>query len=66
MRPDMVRLSEYAVEFRYPGESATVKDATEAISIMQRSRVDLRIALGLEDSRTLAKSRRQGQKRHAQ
>src|SRR5450830_942089 len=22
MRPDMVRLSEYAVEFRYPGESA--------------------------------------------
>lgn len=64
MRPDMVRLSEYAVEFRYPGESATVQDATEAISIMQRSRLDLRIALGLEDSRTLAKPRRQRQKRH--
>lgn len=64
MRPDMVRLSEYAVEFRYPGESATVQDATEAISIMQRSRLNLRIALGLEDSRTLAKPRRQRQKRH--
>lgn len=64
MRPDMVRLSEYAVEFRYPGESATVKDATEAISIMQRSRLDLRIALGLEDSRTLTKPRSQRQKRH--
>ncbi|MFA5043614.1 MAG: HEPN domain-containing protein [Kiritimatiellia bacterium] len=65
MRPDMVRLSEYAVEFRYPGESATVKDATDAISIMQRSRMDLRIALGLEDSQTLAKSCRQRKKSYA-
>lgn len=63
MRPDMVRLSEYAVEFRYPGESAAVKDAREAISIMQRSRMDLRTALGLEDSGASVKPRRQRKKR---
>lgn len=50
MRPDMVRLSEYAVEFRYPGESAAAKDAKVAVSIMQKSRVDLRTTLGLKGS----------------
>lgn len=64
MRPDMVRLSEYAVEFRYPGESATAEDATEAIAIMKRSRLDLRAALGLEGNGTSAKLRRKQQKWH--
>jgi HEPN domain-containing protein len=42
MRPDMVRLSVYAVEFRYPGESATVEDARTAVAIMKRARAELR------------------------
>jgi len=46
-RDDMIRLSSYAVEFRYPGESATSTDAKEAIRIMKRSRSELRSVLGL-------------------
>ncbi len=42
MRPDMVRLSAYAVEFRYPGESANEDDAKSAVDIMKRSRHDFR------------------------
>ena len=48
MRPDMVRLSVYAVEFRYPGESATAEDAKAAVAIMNRARADLRSAFGLK------------------
>jgi HEPN domain-containing protein len=47
MRPDMVRLSVYAVEFRYPGESATPADARSSVAIMKRARMALRDALGL-------------------
>ncbi|MFO7535941.1 MAG: HEPN domain-containing protein [Kiritimatiellia bacterium] len=47
LRPDMVRLSVYAVEFRYPGESATNGDAKIAISIMKLARAHLRAILGL-------------------
>jgi HEPN domain-containing protein len=47
MRNDMVRLSSYAVEFRYPGESATSIDAKQAIRIMKAARSELRSALGL-------------------
>jgi HEPN domain-containing protein len=47
LRPDMIRLSVYAVEFRYPGESAVATDVTEALKIMKRSRRDLRNALSL-------------------
>ena len=47
MRPDMVRLSVYAVEFRYPGESATVEDAQTAVTIMKRARQELRATLGV-------------------
>ena len=49
LRPDMVRLSVYAVEFRYPGESATTDDAKTAIAIMKRSRTELRGLLNLRD-----------------
>lgn len=48
MRPDMVRLSVYAVEFRYPGESANADDAGSAVAIMKRSRAELRRVLNLE------------------
>jgi HEPN domain-containing protein len=41
MRPDVVRLFAYAVEFRYPGESASLEDAKEAVLIMKRSRSEL-------------------------
>ncbi|OGV56498.1 MAG: hypothetical protein A2X45_03200 [Lentisphaerae bacterium GWF2_50_93] len=47
MREDMIRLSSYAVEFRYPGESATSADAKEAMRIMKSSRSELRAVLGL-------------------
>jgi HEPN domain-containing protein len=47
LRTDMMRLSVYAVEFRYPGESATAEDAKIAISIMKQSRVHLRTILGV-------------------
>ncbi len=47
MREDMIRLSTYAVEFRYPGESAVAKDSQEAVAIMKRSRLTLRNVLGL-------------------
>ena len=64
MRSDMVLLSVYAVEFRYPGESATVEDATEAISIMKRSCLNLRMALGLERNATSTKPRGKQPKKH--
>ena len=40
LRPDVVRLSVYAVEFRYPGESATVEDTKASVAIMRRTRAD--------------------------
>lgn len=50
MRPDMVRLSVYAVEFRYPGDSATEGDAKTAVAIMGRARADFRNVLGLTEN----------------
>ena len=47
LRPDLVRLSIYAVEFRYPGESATPEDARMAVAIMKRARLELRRVLRL-------------------
>lgn len=62
MRPDMVRLSVYAVEFRYPGESATAEDAVAAIAIMQKARADLRRVLGLTEKRATRLPRRNRRK----
>jgi HEPN domain-containing protein len=45
LRPGMIRLSVYAVEFRYPGESASGQDAQDAIDIMQEAREALRTIL---------------------
>ena len=39
-------LNRYAVDFRYPGESATREEAKEAVYIMQGLRELMRKALG--------------------
>jgi HEPN domain-containing protein len=46
MRDDMRLLSQYAVQFRYPGQSATREQAKLAVKAMRRSKADLRVALG--------------------
>ena len=50
LRPDMVRLSVYAVEYRYPGESATAEDAKAAVAIMKSERKDILMVLGLSET----------------
>ena len=45
LRQEMVGLSTYAVEFRYPGESATIDEAKEAVRIMKNARLALKTAL---------------------
>jgi len=47
IRPDVKLLSRYAVQFRYPGESANRQEARRAVQIMRRCRDELRHALGL-------------------
>lgn len=49
LRPDMVRLSVYAVEFRYPGESATPEDAKASVIIMKTARKMLRRLFGFRE-----------------
>ena len=48
-RDDLKRLSRYAVQFRYPGESADREEAIAAVAIMKRCRSDIRAGLGLRD-----------------
>ncbi len=45
MRDDMQLLTQYAVQFRYPGESADKDDARKAVAAMKRSREVIRSAL---------------------
>lgn len=45
---DVEWLSQCAVLFRYPGETATRADARKAVLIIRRIRPELRNALGLE------------------
>jgi len=45
MRDDMQLLTQYAVQFRYPGESADKEEAGKAITAMKRSLADIRRAL---------------------
>lgn len=49
MRADLKRLSRYAVQFRYPGESADREEALLAVKIMKRCRAEIRSSLGLPD-----------------
>jgi HEPN domain-containing protein len=50
MRDDFKRLSRYAVQFRYPGESADRDEAWLAVRTMKRCREALRATLGVEDA----------------
>ena len=45
-RTSLIILNRYAVDFRYPGESASKTDAKEAVSIMQSLREAMRKSLG--------------------
>jgi len=45
MRDDMQLLTQYAVQFRYPGESADKEEARKAIKAMKRSLEDVRLVL---------------------
>ena len=45
MRNDMQLLTQYAVQFRYPGESADKEDARQAVSAMKSSLADIRQVL---------------------
>jgi HEPN domain-containing protein len=50
MSADMKRLSQYAVQFRYPGESADRPEAVLAVKTMKRCRMEIRQTLGLYES----------------
>lgn len=47
LRDDLYFLSPFAVEFRYPGENATVEESKDAVKIMRRVRLILRAKLNL-------------------
>ena len=46
-RPDLNLLTSFAIEYRYPGESATREDALRAYDICQRLRAGAREGLAL-------------------
>ena len=50
LRDDLNFLSPFAVEFRYPGENATVEESKDAVKVMRRVRRTLRAKLELEDA----------------
>ena len=47
LRPALQALSDYAVDFRYPGSAATATDARQAIKDMRVVRKEVRAAFGL-------------------
>jgi HEPN domain-containing protein len=47
-RSDFQILTQYAVQYRYPGESADKDEATETIKILKRIRTELRLLVGLQ------------------
>jgi len=46
---DAKLLSQFAVQFRYPGESATRDEAKAAVAVMKRMRSEIRPVLGLRN-----------------
>lgn len=48
LRTDLNSLSAFAVEYRYPGESATIDEAGEALERCRKVRQVMRQGLGLE------------------
>ena len=63
-REDMAYLSDFAVAYRYPGESATRDDALEALQRCRRFREAARLSLGLRprSSTVRRRPRRAGRK----
>ena len=49
MRDDAGLLTQYAIHFRYPGESADKTEAKQAIDAMQRFRTEIRRVLELAE-----------------
>ena len=49
LRVDLNFLYPYAIEFRYPGENATIDESREAVRVMLRVRRTLRAKLNLAD-----------------
>ncbi len=47
LRPALKSLSDFAVEFRYPGNAAIAADARKAVKDMKVIRKEARLALGL-------------------
>ena len=48
MLPSLVGLSDYAIEFRYPGHEATAQNMKKAIKDAKMVREEARLALGLK------------------
>ena len=47
MQDDMELLTQYAIHFRYPGESADKAEAKQAVDTMKRCRIEIRETFGL-------------------
>lgn len=47
LRPTLLRLNDYAVEFRYPGHEATAQDVKSARQDAREVRKDVRSSLGV-------------------
>jgi hypothetical protein len=60
LRPDLLRLSAYAVNIRYPGESADRSEAVEALIIARRSRKIFRESMALEDRKRVERRAAEG------
>ena len=52
-RDGLVSLTRFATHFRYPGESATIEDAKQAIRLMRQFRSVLRDCRGVTGTQTL-------------
>jgi HEPN domain-containing protein len=57
-RSELDVLTDYAVAFRYPAESATRQEAKRAFAICKRLRAQIRHGLGLQEPRDSKKRRR--------
>ncbi|VGO13804.1 hypothetical protein PDESU_02361 [Pontiella desulfatans] len=49
MQDDMELLTQYAIHFRYPGESADKAEAKQAVDAMKRCRDEIRMALDADE-----------------
>jgi HEPN domain-containing protein len=57
LRDTLKPLTEYAVEFRYPGDNASVEEAKRALVLCQAIRETVRQSLGLEGPQTVFRVR---------